>query len=132
MCVALWCAKSYLWLTKQIVGHACAEYVQNIKVKMTGEVKYHDFAFVGGVRLWLCSKFTFQLIFESIKMMFFCVCVRRIYVRGASLRILPRNFILFCINIHLSYKNNNICYMNYASSSSFAYVRMKKDFTLHV
>ena len=64
-------------------------------------------------------------------MMFFCVCVQSIYVRGASLRILPKNFILFCINIHLSYKNNNIRYMNYASSS-FAYVRMKKDFTLHV
>ena len=127
----LWCTKSYLWLTKQIVGHACAEYVQSIKVKMTREVKYHDLAFVGGVRLWLCSKFTFRLIFESIKMMFFCVCVRSIYVRGASLRILPKNFILFCINIHLSYKNNNIRYMNYASSS-FAYVRMKKDFTLHV
>ena len=108
---------------------------------MTGEVKYHDLAFVGGVRLWLCSKFTFRLIFESIKNDVFCVyecepfCARRIPISS-------KNFILFRINIHLSYKNNNICCKNYASSltlllcvcvcvkKGFTFICMRSSFTL--
>ena len=75
------------------------EYVQNIKVKMTREVKYHDLAFVGGVRLWLCSKFTFQLIFESIKNdVFLCMCVS-IFVRVAKTTNLNEKFHTFLYKI---------------------------------
>ena len=80
-------------------------------------------------------------LFSRVSKTMFSVCMSEPFC-ARRIPISSKNFILFRINIHLSYKNNNICCKNYASSltlllcvcvcvkKGFTFICMRSSFTL--